>query len=191
MARGASVADAGGLGQSFAGVIMPSLFEIVAHTPIWVWFVMALVLWLGVQGLRPRVVPVWRPMLPLLPLVALTMSLSAVAHALQPDLALAIWTAAFVLALPLGHAIGRRRSVRRTEDGQLEIAGGWFALVFGVSIFAVRYALGVLFGVAPALAHQPFWIGLSAAVGGFVSGVGVGWFSGLLMQIRRPFVPAE
>ena len=96
-----------------------------------------------------------------------------------------------MLALPLGHVIGRRRLVRRRPDGRLDIAGGWFALVFGISIFAVRYALGVLFGVAPALAHQPLWIGLSAAVGGFVSGIGVGWFFGLLMQVRRPFAPAE
>ncbi len=168
---------------------MPSLFEIVAHTPTWVWLVMALVLWLGLQGLRPRVVPVWRPAL--LPLVGLTMSLTGVAQALHPGLALAGWSAAFLLALPLGHAIGRRRPIRRRPDGRLEISGGWFALIFGVSIFAVRYALGVLFGVAPALAHQPLWIGLSAAIGGFIAGVGVGWFSGLLLQVRQSFVAVE
>ena len=168
---------------------MPSLFEIVAYTPPWVWLVMALVVWLGLQGLRPRIVPAWRPAL--LPLVSLGLSLSSVAQALHPGLALAGWSAAFVLALPLGHVIGRRRLVRRRPDGRLDIAGGWFALVFGISIFAVRYALGVLFGVAPALAHQPLWIGLSAAVGGFVSGIGVGWFSGMLRQARQPLMPAE
>lgn len=189
MDRAASVADVGGLVRSFSGVIMPSLFEIVAHTPLWVWLVMALVFWLGLQGLRPRVVPAWRPAL--LPLVSLGLSLSGVAQALHPDLALAGWSAAFVLALPMGRVIGRRRPVRRRPDGRLEIAGGWFALVFGVSIFAVRYALGVLFGVAPALAHQPLWICLSAAVGGFVSGIGVGWFSGLLLQGRQSPMPAE
>ena len=168
---------------------MPSLFEIVAHTPPWVWLVMALVLWLGLQGLRPRVVPVWRPAL--LPLVGLSVSLSGVAQALHPGLALAGWSAAFVLALPLGRVIGRRRAVCRRPDGRLEITGGWFALIFGISIFAVRYVLGVLFGVAPALAHQPLWIGLSAAVGGFVSGVGVGWFSGLLLRSRQSLMPAE
>ncbi|MBS0221406.1 MAG: hypothetical protein JSR91_11770 [Proteobacteria bacterium] len=184
-----SIIDVGGPINPLPGVIMPSLFEIVAHTPLWVWFVMALVVWLGPQGLRPRIVPIWRPAL--LPMVGLALSLSGVAQALHPGLALAGWSAAFVLALPLGHAIGCRRPVRRRPDGRLEIAGGWFALIFGVSIFAVRYALGVLFGVAPALAHQPLWICLSAAVGGFVSGIGVGWFSGLLMQARQSLTPAE
>jgi len=189
MDREPPVDNVGGPDHSLPGVIMPSLFEIVAHTPLWVWLVMALVVWLGLQGLRPRIVPAWRPAL--LPLVSLGVSLSGVAQALHPGLALAGWSAAFVLTLPLGHAIGRRRPVRRRPDGRLEIAGGWFALVFGISIFAVRYVLGVLFGVAPALAHQPLWICLSAAVGGFVSGIGVGWFSGLLMQARQSFVPAE
>ena len=32
-------------------------------------------------------------------------------------------------------------------------------LLFGLSIFTVRYALGVVFGVAPALKADPVWIG--------------------------------
>ena len=35
---------------------MPSLFQIVANTPLWVWPLMAFVLWLGWRGLQPRIV---------------------------------------------------------------------------------------------------------------------------------------
>jgi hypothetical protein len=73
----------------------------------------------------------------------------------------------------------------RPEDGKLEIAGGWFALLFGLSIFAVRYAMGVLFGVLPALRAEAFWIYLSGAVGGMVAGVGIGWLANLLRRARR------
>jgi hypothetical protein len=87
--------------------------------------------------------------------------------------------------LPLGAALGRRRPSQWLEDGRLEIAGGWFMLVFALSIFAVRYVLGVVFGVAPALKVEPFWIVLSAGIGGMIAGIGMGWLAGLLLRGRR------
>ena len=98
---------------------------------------------------------------------------------------------ALLAFLPLGWAFGQNRPVRlRPEDGKLEIAGGWFALVFGVSIFAVRYAMGVLFGVLPALRAEPMWIHASGAVGGVVAGIGIGWLVNLLRRARRAMVVA-
>jgi hypothetical protein len=71
------------------------------------------------------------------------------------------------------------------DNGRLEIAGGWFMLGFGLSIFAARYALGVLFGVLPALKAEPLWIGISGGVGGVIAGIGLGWLAGLLLRARR------
>ena len=89
--------------------------------------------------------------------------------------------------MPVGWAIGARRAVRlRPEDGRLDVAGGWFALVFGVSIFAVRYTLGVLSGVMPGLHAEPLWIVLSGGVGGIVTGIGLGWLANLLLRAYRP-----
>ncbi len=73
----------------------------------------------------------------------------------------------------------------RPEDGRLEVAGGWFALGFGISIFVVRYALGVLSGVVPHLRAEPLWIVLSGSVGGVVTGIGLGWLANLLFRARR------
>src|SRR5882757_1375974 len=129
---------------------MPSFFQIVANTPLWVWPLMAFVLWLGVQGLRPRVIPWWR--LAILPAVGLATSLGGIAQSANPVWAATGWALALLAFLPLGWVFGQNRAVRLLpEDARVEIAGGWFALVFGISIFAVRYAMGVLFGVLPAL----------------------------------------
>src|SRR5471030_692283 len=161
---------------------MPSVFQIVAHTPLWVWPLMAFVLWLGWWGLQSRIVPPRRFII--LPLVGLATSLSGVVQSAQPGLAAASCAVALLAALPLGHAIGRRRNVRMLGDGRLEIAGGWFMLGFGLSIFAARYALGVLFGVMPALKVLPPWIVVSGAVGGAIAGIGLGWLSGLVVRAR-------
>lgn len=162
---------------------MQTVFEIVTRTPLWVWPLMLFVLWLGWWGLRPRVVSPAR--LAILPLVGLGTSLSGVAQSLQPVVALAAWAVALLAALPLGYALGRGRTVRLLDDGRLAIAGGWFALGFGLSIFAARYALGVLFGVMPHLRAEALWICLSGAVGGIVAGIGTGWLATLLLRARR------
>lgn len=166
---------------------MPSACQIVVNTPLWVWPLILFVLWLGWRGLQPRTMPPAR--LAILPLVGLATSLAGIAQSLQPGLALAGWAAALLAALPLGWTIGARRPVRlRPEDGRLEVAGGWFALGFGISIFAVRYALGVLSGVMPHLRVEPFWIVLSGGVGGIVTGIGMGWLANLLLRAYRPAV---
>jgi hypothetical protein len=164
---------------------MPFAYQIVVNTPLWVWPLMLLVLWLGWYGLRPRTMPPAR--LAILPLVGLGTSLAGIAQSLQPGLALAAWTVALLAALPLGWAIGTRRAVRlRPEGGRLEVAGGWFALGFGISIFVVRYTLGVLSGVMPHLRAEPFWIALSGGIGGVVTGIGLGWLANLLVRAYRP-----
>jgi non-heme chloroperoxidase len=162
---------------------MPSFFQIVANTPLWVWPLMAFVVWIGVLSLRPRTVPPWR--LAILPLVGLALSLAGIAQSVQPGLAAAGWAVALLPAFPLGLALGRRHAARSLADGRIEIAGGWFMLAFGLSVFAVRYVLGVLFGVAPALKAEPLWIGLAGGVGGVVAGIGLGWLAGVVLRARR------
>ena len=163
---------------------MPSFLEIVIHTPLWVWPLMLFVLWLGWWGLQPRTVPPAR--LAILPLVGVGTSLVTIAQSAQPSLGLSGLVVTLIAALPLGYAIGSRRTVSLADNGRIAIDGGWFALCFGVSIFAVRYALGVLFGVMPALRAQPFWIVLSGSVGGIVAGIGLGWLANLLLRAYRP-----
>jgi len=169
------------------GGAMPSAYQIVVNTPLWVWPLMLFVLWLGWYGLQPRTMPPVR--LAILPPVGLATSLAGIAQSLQPGLALAGWAAALAMALPLGWAIGTRRAVHlRPQDGRLEVAGGWFALSFGVSIFVVRYTLGVLSGVLPGLRAEPLWIVLSGGVGGIVTGIGLGWLANLLLRAYRPAI---
>jgi len=159
------------------------VFQIVTNTPLWVWPLMTLVVWLGVLGLRSRTLPLWR--LAILPVVGLVLSFAGIGQSPQPALALVAWLAALAVALPLGFRLGHRRAVRRLDDGRLEVAGGWFMLVFGLSIFAVRYAMGVVFGMAPALRADPAWIALAGGVGGFVGGIGLGWLGGVGGRSRR------
>ena len=68
---------------------MSMLLQIVTNTPLWVWPLLLLVLWLGWYGLRPRVMRPQR--LAILPLVSLGTSMAGLAQAPQPILALVTW----------------------------------------------------------------------------------------------------
>jgi pimeloyl-ACP methyl ester carboxylesterase len=119
-----------------------------------------------------------------LPLVGLGVTVAGAVQSVAPGLTLGGWLVGLLLSLPVGHAVGRRREVVRQEDGRVRIAGGWFTLAFALSIFVVRYALGVTFGVWPELGRQPLWIAAAGLAGGVIAGLGVGWLSGLLWRGR-------
>jgi non-heme chloroperoxidase len=161
---------------------MPSPFDIVLRTPLWVWPLLVLVLWLGWSARTSRTMHPLR--LAALPLVGLGVTVAGVVQSAVPAFTVAGWLIGLLLALPVGHAIGRRREVR-WQEGRVWIAGGWFLLGFALSIFVVRYALGVTFGVWPHLARQPGWILLAGLVGGVIAGLGLGWLAGLLWRGRR------
>ncbi|MGE5148756.1 MAG: hypothetical protein ACM3II_01430, partial [Rhodospirillaceae bacterium] len=155
---------------------MPSPIDIVLHTPLWVWPLLVLVVWLGWLGRKPLTLSPIR--LAVLPLVGLGVTVAGVVQTVMPGLMLGGWLVGLLLSLPVGHAVGRRRKVAWQDNGRLWIAGGWFALVFALSIFVVRYALGVSFGVWPELARQPRWIAAAGLAGGVIAGMGLGWLSG-------------
>lgn len=161
---------------------MALLLQIVTNTPLWVWPLLLLVLWLGWLGLSPRIVSV---RLGILPLVGLISSLVGLVQSPTPLFAAGSWLVALLAALPVGYMIGGWRPVRALPDGRFEAEGGWFMLIFGVAIFAARYTLGVLFGMFPALKAETLWIMVANGVGGVVAGVGLGWFASLWLRARR------
>ncbi len=144
------------------------VLQIVTNTPLWVWPLMALVVWLGLMGLRTRrpaavaaghpagrrAGPVLRRHRPGRPAGAGPGGLAGGAWRSPCR-----WASCWVAAGPCD----------ASTMAASKLAGGWFMLVFGISIFAVRYALGVVFGMAPALRADPAWIAVAGGVGGFVA----------------------
>ncbi len=131
----------------------PSILDILANTPLWVWAVFLLLLTLGLQRIRDRSVTLWR--LLLLPAAMALLGLSGLVGA----------GVAAVPAILVGFAAGgvggwlmeRDGATRRLPDGKVWVRGEWWSFVQILAVFAFRYVITVVSMVNPALHANPTW----------------------------------
>jgi hypothetical protein len=144
---------------------------------------------LGLRDLRPRRLSVVG--MSVLPLVSLILALIGLMRFSPPVTALAAWALAAVAGALLGVARASRRQMTPV-DGHIRVAGSWFSLGLGLSIFAVQYAQGVLNAIIPGLRADPLWLAASFGFSGFTLGLGMGWLVRMHQRVRtmRSLQPA-
>ena len=169
---------------------MITTWQILVHTPWWVWGLLVLVSWLGWRSLQARATT--PAQLAILPAIAASVSLVSAATSVTASLALPSWLLALGLASPLGVRIGQKRRLEiGTGPRPLWLAGSRFPMALGLSIFVIRYAMGVAVARNPALAGEIMWIVGANALGGAVAGLGLGWLASLLLRYRRALDAAD
>ena len=129
----------------------PSLYAIITHTPVWVWFLFAFVFYLAWQRSRDRVVQLWRLLIfpVLMGLVALSGLVGAGLAALPGILV------GLVIGGTAGWLMEREGATKRLADGRLWLRGEWWSLVQVVLIVAFRYTTSVIAAVNPSLNADP------------------------------------
>lgn len=161
---------------------------VLGGTPLWVWALLAYVVWQGARAMRDRAVSPGS----LLVMPAVFLALSA-----RPMLETASRAAEFVppwlAGLALGAALGwwiAARSPASARPGALLLPGTWTVLAASLLFFGIQYWLGAQRAVRPdALREWPL-----AAAAPFASALGAGFFAGragsLLRRYRRAVQPA-
>jgi hypothetical protein len=150
------------------------ILEILSRTPIWVFPLLALLLWLGVRDLRDRAVPSWQPVI--LAIVFPIISISTVLTTAVPAVnGLALLVAAGGAAAVAGWLTAPAARVEADANPKrVRLPGSFIPLAVIVGVFAVRYYFGYLFGRYPELRAEAFWnylsIGLSAPFSGYIFG---------------------
>jgi hypothetical protein len=141
-----------------------SIEGIITHTPVWVWLVLAGLVYLGLKRTQPRDVTLGRMLL--MPIVLVGLAIYSVAgSALTPALfgGLAIGA---MLGIAAGILQERRSPAIRLADGRMRLPGEWLSLVTVVTVFMLRYVKTVAAAVAPDLAASDGFVlattGLSA-----------------------------
>ncbi|MET3512336.1 hypothetical protein ABIC63_000096 [Pseudacidovorax sp. 1753] len=166
------------------------LFQIVAHTPTWVFAVFALLAWRGARQLVTREVSLAG--VTVLPLALVGFALygvaSAFGHSQAGLLALVAWV---VAAAASGFWMQARPLSPRTQyDPELReflLPGSPWPLVRMMGIFLTKYVVGVTLVFHPGLAQDSgFALGISALYGLF-SGI----FAGGALRLWRLAISAD
>jgi hypothetical protein len=132
---------------------MLMLIQILTHTPLYVWAILAFLLWRGVAEMRDRELTLRRMLI--LPLVMLGLSLNDMA--LKFDLGaplIAAWSAGCAAAMLLAWRLGRTRIAAGTAPDLVLVRGSVMPLILMLAIFLTKYITSVVLVIQPHLAHQ-------------------------------------
>lgn len=155
-------------------------FQILRHTPYWVWLVLAMLLWRGALLMRPRQVP--RSRVAILPALFVLLSAAGVVagFGLQPQ-ALICWGAGLVLAAFETHRAGPPRGAQYlAERRSYQMPGSGVPLLLIVLAFSAKYSVGIELALHPALRNAPMFAAAVCAAYGAISGV----FLGRALRLR-------
>ncbi len=157
---------------------MSAIVNIIGHTPIWVFPLIVVVLWLGSINLRERNVPL-RSLL-VFPVVMLVLSIgNSVGTGAGPLTALVAWLFSAAIGAAPGWYLTQRPRAIKSRSGRIIVQGSVIPLLVCIALIALRYAFGYLYGRYPDLrADQGYALALIAG-GALLGGVMLGRYGRL------------
>ena len=157
---------------------MAFVVRMLAHTPPYVFVLLAYLVWQGVLSLRTRRQAVWRMLI----VPGLFTASGLLLIVLRPSggtVPMAAWFVGLAAFIPLGLVTGPRLMVVERGRGRVTRAGSPVSLVRNLLIFGAQY------GIAVALFLHPEAKATLAVAGHMVSGTSVGYFIGWTIAFRR------
>jgi len=151
---------------------MPSLLDIVAHTPAAVWVALSVLVAIGVRQLRTHTVvaaKVW-----IVPLIVGVASLAGALRGFAGAGALltgACWAAGTAVGFASNRWLDLPRRVGPNADGSFTIGGSVAPLLIFLSVFMERYVIGVALAIRPSLALDPAAAAAAAIAFGLTAGL--------------------
>jgi hypothetical protein len=161
---------------------MTVLLTIITGTPWWVFLLLALLIGLGVQALRPRRIGLRRVFIT--PAIFIGWGLVALVLAARATpLVLPAWAAAAAVGSALAVATTRFPALRiDRERGEVELPGSVAPLARNLIIFLAKYVLAVAIATHPVAAQLHLW---DMAVSGASAGYFAGWTFRFLARYRQ------
>jgi len=140
------------------------MLQIIAHTPIWVFFLLMTLLYLGYRQSKDREITAYPVFI--MPVVFITLGISGT---LQQQW---LCTTLFVISVAFGVTASLRTSsinrMYKTPNKKLYIPGSWLPMICMVGIFIARYTFNVLAVTKPEqLASWSFIVPYAMSTGFF------------------------
>ena len=154
---------------------MTFAYQILIHTPLWVWVLLAYLVWQGIKAMQPRTVPIGRALI--VPVVFIVWGISRIGFGHQDNaLPLLAWIAAALVLLPLGVLTPRPFEVDHAS-GLIIRPGSAFALIRNLVVFTLQYTVSVISAIDAGDRA------LAIIVGRAISGATAGYFFGSMIHV--------
>ena len=149
------------------------LIQILTHTPVYVWVILALLVFRGVVAVREREMDIKK--LFIIPVIMLVLSLQDVSAkfgvGLLPLSAWAVGTAGTLLRV---WQFGRERVTLGAAAGSVRVPGSWAPLAMMMAIFFTKYVTSVSLVMQPSAAQNVLFSLVVCALYGAFNGYFIG-----------------
>lgn len=148
--------------------------QIISHTPLYVWAVLALLVYRGLLASRDREISLQK--LWIMPVVMLGLSLSSMnGNGVLGGGVWGVWAVGLLAGAALAWKLdGGDRIVVNRAAGTVFQRGSWLPLALMVAIFVAKYAVAVVTAMHPETRHSfPFMLAVTSGFGLF-SGMFIG-----------------
>jgi uncharacterized protein YneF (UPF0154 family) len=158
-----------------------SLASIVSGTPLWVWGILAYLLYVGIKSTKDHVVSL--PKLFIIPLIMIGMKYKLFLH--SGILIISTYILSLLLGVIIGFFLNKSLSFKFIKDvSAIILPGSYYTIMILLSFFSVKYIFGYLSVVAPGLATKYF------VIENFLSGIFTGYFFGRAFAFIYKFIKA-
>jgi hypothetical protein len=147
------------------------LFQILKHTPLWVFGLFFGLAYVGYLQSKTRLVS--RHRLAVLPLAMLCLSFLGVWSSFGPNLtAFASWSVALLAVVAFSLAIAPPRGVSYSSESRLfMVPGSWLPLTLMMCIFFTKYAVAIVRAYEPGLLNSIALVVAVCTICGLCSGI--------------------
>ncbi len=170
-------------------------YQIITHTPLWIWGLFALLLWLGLRQAMPGSMGLRR--ITIMPTAMMGLSLygTVSAFSASPAVLVAWFAAAVALATLVVHQPLPANTRYDSGTRMFQVQGSWVPLALMVGIFATKYFVGVASAMHLELtqdtAFAPGFSALSGAFSGVFTARAARLWQLALRQTRGGFLHAQ
>ncbi|HAT32283.1 MAG TPA: hypothetical protein DCW29_15975 [Janthinobacterium sp.] len=150
------------------------LQQIISHTPLYVWALLAFLVYRGVLASREREVAIGK--IAIIPLVMLGLSLQGISSAFGMEgVAPVIWlSGALAGGALIWRLIDPARIAADPARGVIRLRGSWAPLVSMLSLFCMKYVVAVSMALNPSLRHEAAFMATICALYGVFNGAFIG-----------------
>ncbi|WP_373991671.1 DUF6622 family protein [Duganella sp. BuS-21] len=164
--------------------------QILSHTPVYVWALLAFLVYRGYLASQDRQVSLQK--MAVIPAVMLVLALTSInTHGALGEAVWAAWAAGMAVAVALILALSKSEIVVDRANGTIFQRGSWAPLMLMMAIFVTKYFVGVLSAMHPEMVHGVgFSLGVTTLYGLF-NGVFLGRLArNAAAYLRQPAVVA-